>query len=70
VDINFNRIKLTFLLDNCPLYQNNPTICPLHDLRGSSIENKNKWLVNLSDMEVEEILKNHDYCYSKKLIDD
>ncbi len=66
MEAKFKRLKLTFILDNCPLNHNNPVDCPLYQLRASSIKEKNKWLENLSEKEINNILDQHEICYSEK----
>jgi hypothetical protein len=66
MEIDFDRIKLTFLLDNCPILHNNPIDCPLYSIRGNCVADKQKWLESLSDEEISEILHQHGYCYMKK----
>ncbi|MBI9097921.1 MAG: hypothetical protein JEY91_05565 [Spirochaetaceae bacterium] len=68
MDKNCDYIKLTFLLDNCPVLHDNPKDCPLYSLRGKSIEDKHKWLSGLSEAQISEILFIHSQCYSASLI--
>ena len=67
MDIGTDRIKLTFLLDNCPVLHNNPKNCPLYSLRLNSIKEKLKWLESLSDNEISDILLEHSHCYKQNL---
>ena len=59
-----DRIKLIFLLENCPFLRNNPEECPLFLKRKESILKKKKWIDKLSDEEISEILIEHNSCHN------
>jgi hypothetical protein len=63
-----SRGLLFGLLVNCIFSGGISENCPLHDLRSSlSIEEKHKFVLGLTDAEVESILTQHQLCFEKKL---
>ena len=58
------------LLVNCIFFENEEKDCPLWELRNNlSIENKHIYVMELSKVEVNSILVQHEECYQKSLPD-
>jgi hypothetical protein len=50
----------------CPFDQGNPCGCPLHELRKKSLQERYRWLRDLSDDKLREILIFHRKCLDEK----
>ncbi|MCE0499422.1 MAG: hypothetical protein LV481_15890 [Methylacidiphilales bacterium] len=50
----------------CPFDQGNPCVCPLHEIRKLSIEERYKWVRELSNESMLDILHNHQKCLGEK----
>ena len=67
-----SRTLLFGLLVNCLFTTNAESCsdCPLKELRCSlNIDEKDEYVKELSDAEVESILTQHELCYQKRLLD-
>lgn len=56
--------SITKLLAGCPLYNGNPTHCPLHDVRELPSQEALRWLASLSTEEKAYLLQYHRCCQS------
>ena len=50
----------------CPFDQGNPCNCPLHELRKKSLQERYRWLLDLSEADLRDILTNHRKCLDEK----
>ena len=50
----------------CPFDQGNPCVCPLHEIRKVSIQERDKWVRGLSTERMLEILTYHQKCLGEK----
>ena len=51
-----------FLSDNCPVDLTNPLICPLHDLRRLTLEERRKWVGGLTLKDLRYLVQYHETC--------
>ena len=50
------------LVGSCPRGHNNPTMCPLHDVRARAHATRRRWLEKLTDDDVRFISEYHRIC--------
>lgn len=57
------------LIMACPMDKQspNPTDCPLHDIRLLSVEERIKWLDELSGNKCRELYQYHNNCFAEKM---
>ena len=51
----------------CPITQDNPVTCPLHEIRKRSLAERAEWVCTRSEGEMAEIKRQHSACERRKL---
>ena len=55
--------RLVGLAIACPVEQNNPTDCPLHDIRLLTLQERLNWVKSCTRKEAEGIFRQHSSCH-------
>jgi len=63
---DYLREKMLRLSDACPFDGTNPCKCPFHDIRTRGHAVREKWVRELSQESILDLLIRHQYCLNEK----
>jgi len=65
MDASTKRVYVIGLLVCCP-YKSNPATCPLYDIRQKPVRERAKWVKQLTDEQIQDIINIHKECFIRR----